>query len=80
MLVSQNGGCAICGSPETRIVKGTLNSLVVDHNHETGVIRGLLCALCNTALGKFHDDPDLLRRAAEYLERPVKAERVGEVA
>lgn len=51
--------CAICGS---------VKSLSVDHCHTTGKVRNLLCTPCNTALGKFRDDPALLRAAALYLE------------
>jgi hypothetical protein len=43
--------------------------LVVDHNHETGKIRGLLCHHCNLAVGWIRDDPDRALRAAEYLQR-----------
>jgi hypothetical protein len=59
-LAAQGGVCAICKLPCTR-------ELAVDHCHKTGVVRGLLCAGCNTALGKFHDDPKMLLRAAKYL-------------
>ena len=58
-LEAESGGvCAICG----REVK-----LFVDHNHDTGEIRGLLCMLCNTAIGKLRDDPRMLLRAVMYL-------------
>ena len=40
---------------------------VIDHDHETGKVRGLLCHECNTALGKFGDDPAILLRAVDYL-------------
>lgn len=50
--------CVICGAEET---------LVVDHCHETGQIRGMLCNHCNRGLGHFRDDPLLLEFAAEYL-------------
>lgn len=69
----QGGVCAICERPESRVVKGNLNRMAVDHDHETDEVRGLLCAKCNTALGKFNDDPALLERAIDYLKRPRKA-------
>lgn len=64
MFKIQNGRCAICGS--TRGNKRT-GYLFVDHNHQTGEIRALLCGLCNTGLGNFRDNPDLLRAALRYL-------------
>jgi len=66
--VAQNGVCAICRKPETWIVKGTLALLSVDHDHETGRVRGLLCHSCNLGLGHFKDDALMLRAAANYLE------------
>lgn len=63
MLEGQNGICAICKQPPK---DGTF--LAVDHNHRNGKIRGLLCWRCNSSMGKFNDDPALIRRAAEYLE------------
>lgn len=68
MLVRQNGGCAICGCrPDEQAARYT-TFLHVDHDHVTGRVRGLLCAEHNLLLGRFNDDPALLRRAAEYLE------------
>lgn len=68
MLAEQDGGCAICGqSPETQRARFT-TYLVVDHCHDTGRVRGLLCEPCNLLLGRWNDDPALLRRAADYLE------------
>src|SRR5436305_14191310 len=56
LLASQSGGCAICGdAPEA----GT--SLHIDHDHETGAVRGLLCVRCNNALGQLKEDSELVR-------------------
>ena len=56
-------GCEICGERnESRL-------LAVDHCHDTGLNRGVLCDRCNLALGNMRDNPELLRRAAEYVER-----------
>jgi hypothetical protein len=65
MLHTHGGLCAICGKPPTT---GRGKKLHVDHDHDSGVIRGLLCSVCNVSLGGFKDDPALLRRAAEYVE------------
>lgn len=57
-LAEQNGVCAACHQPETaKHQGGTVNSLPVDHDHETGQLRGLLCHACNRALGLLGDDP-----------------------
>lgn len=60
MRAAQGGACAVCKR---------LRKLVVDHDHVTGKVRGLLCNGCNTVLGKMGDDPAMLRAAAAYLER-----------
>lgn len=73
-LIEAHGDrCDICGSVETwkGQTLGRVNPLSIDHCHETGRVRGLLCAQCNHAIGNMRDDPDLLKRAAEYLERNV---------
>lgn len=59
----QGGVCAICGALPTEGI-----SLHVDHVHETGKIRGLLCFRCNNALGDFGDDAQVLRQAIRYLD------------
>lgn len=64
MEQEQQGLCAICGNPPP---EGT--RLAVDHNHKTHEVRGLLCSSCNNGLGRFKDEPELLRLAATYLER-----------
>lgn len=61
LLSKQGGVCAICG------VAPTTRKLAVDHNHDTGKNRGLLCDNCNNGLGRFKDDPTRLRSAASYL-------------
>lgn len=68
MSEKQKHMCAICGCPETTKNKeGGLSNLCVDHDHTTGKVRGLLCRMCNSALGKFKDSSTLLKSALEYL-------------
>jgi hypothetical protein len=67
LLKQQNGRCATCGQlPEKQASK---SRLVVDHDHETGYVRGLLCDTCNRALGMLGDDLQRLMTACEYLRR-----------
>lgn len=69
ILRKQEGKCALCGfipSGQDTFRKG--KSLAVDHDHITGQVRGLLCDLCNRGIGQLHDDPELLRKAADYVE------------
>ncbi len=61
LLNQQNGVCFLCNNSDFR-------NLAVDHNHKTGKVRRLLCTSCNVGLGKFNDDPTLLRKAADYIE------------
>jgi hypothetical protein len=68
MSMSQNHLCLICKQPETRIIRGKVARLAVDHCHKTGKIRGLLCARCNLGIGRFEDSPELLRESAKYIE------------
>lgn len=63
MRDAQGGLCKICGRPQK-----TDKNLAVDHSHETGLVRGLLCDRCNFGLGHFGDDPARLRMAATYLD------------
>jgi hypothetical protein len=67
LLASQHGACAICGY-ESRDGK----RLRVDHCHETGQIRGLLCSTCNTGLGGLGDSIEGVKRALDYLIRVEK--------
>lgn len=68
LLESHGGKCAICGEAESQVIRGKTLRLAVDHCHAKGHVRGLLCANCNSGLGRFKDDPAALRRAAAYLE------------
>jgi hypothetical protein len=63
MLEEHKGVCAICGG------KGNGINLSVDHNHVTKKIRGLLCCHCNFGIGYFKDNPELLRKAVDYLNK-----------
>lgn len=62
----QENVCAVCGSADTQNQK--YGDWFVDHNHETGEIRGLLCALCNFALGNVRDSKAILLAMISYLE------------
>jgi hypothetical protein len=75
MFDSQGRVCAICGSDTPHHKKGWQ----LDHCHKTKTVRFILCTHCNRGLGGFHDDPALLRRAADALEEfnRRKAENEG---
>lgn len=63
--------CQICGNEEksvTRHGKDKMRLLSIDHDHETGMIRGIICSNCNRAIGLMGDSVELLRKAALYLE------------
>ena len=64
MLAAQGGKCAICG---TTTPGGRFTPFQIDHCHDSGKVRGLLCTNCNRALGYFGDDPDRIMAAARYL-------------
>ena len=66
MHEAQKGTCSICDMPISLFEKGFTAS--VDHDHETGVIRNLLCKLCNAGLGHFKDSTKLLEKAVQYLK------------
>lgn len=62
---SQDFACAICRAP---FDPDNDTKMLVDHNHDTGEVRGILCGACNTGLGMLKDSPDVLEAALEYLE------------
>jgi hypothetical protein len=64
LLQKQNNKCAICGKPQ----KLNKKSLSVDHNHKTGMVRGLLCSNCNFMLGLAKDNVIILKKAIKYLK------------
>jgi len=68
-LVEQGGVCAICKLPESFTNKwsGGVKLLSIDHDHDNGEARGLLCQRCNVALGNMGDDPERVRNLARYL-------------
>jgi hypothetical protein len=67
---SQNGACKICLTKQPKRNKGvgTFGVIHIDHDHETGKVRGLLCSKCNTSLGHFRDSIELLEKAITYLK------------
>lgn len=69
MFEEQGKRCAICGCDLTYAVKREKH---VDHDHNSGAVRGILCRKCNTGVGMFCDNPASLRAAADYLERAAK--------
>jgi len=63
MFNAQEGCCAICGKPAELGKR-----LHIDHDHETGEVRSLLCMPCNTAIGLLKENPIVIRQAADYIE------------
>jgi hypothetical protein len=64
VFAKQEGKCAICGRYQSEFKR----AFDVDHNHETGTVRGLLCSKCNMGIGYFNDDVTLLSDAIQYLK------------
>lgn len=69
MLDSQGHVCAICGEPETVPYRDKVRSLAVDHNHDTGEVRALLCTRCNRLIGVARERVEILQAAIDYLDR-----------
>lgn len=70
MIEEHGNKCAICAA-EAGGWKANGGRLVVDHDHKTGLVRGLLCPSCNRGLGQFEDNPERLIHAAQYIEREL---------
>ena len=67
---NQGGRCGIC---RRRIYSKRYKAFCVDHKHDTGEIRGLLCHNCNRAIGMLQDDPVAIKRAADWVEGTVRS-------
>ena len=68
MLARQGGGCFVCKRPESqRSTVGKLRRLAIDHDHQTGRVRALLCHRCNTAIGLIEEDPEWAVALSHYL-------------
>jgi len=67
MIDDQEGVCAIC-KVNTQGGRGPNSRLAVDHNHDTGAVRGLLCGMCNQGIGMFKENPETMITAIEYLK------------
>ena len=64
MFLEQDGRCLICNTHQSELK----TVLCVDHSHETGKVRGLLCQRCNVGIGKFEDNINFFKRIIEYLQ------------
>ena len=67
--VPDNHKCEICEKTKEEIEGRYTGTFVLDHSHTTDIVRGFICHDCNIGLGKFKDDPELLKKAIEYLEK-----------
>tara|TARA_R110002020_G_C15769341_1_gene727985 strand:- start:41 stop:286 length:246 start_codon:yes stop_codon:yes gene_type:complete len=68
MLAAQEGCCSIC-KIHVSTLPGRFGVLHVDHNHETGKVRELLCHKCNVGIGMFKEDPKILAKVLDYLKK-----------
>lgn len=77
MLSIQNYTCGICRSDKAGLnARGKPGRFHIDHNHETGEVRGLLCSPCNKGLGHFRDDPEIMKAAIEWINMDL-SERIA---
>ena len=71
-LASQDYKCAVCGKDAVDNKRGgKLDPLHIDHCHKTGKLRDLLCHQCNSGLGQFKDNIEILQKAMDYLRKHV---------
>lgn len=75
MYQEQGGTCAIC-----QRATGATKRLAVDHDHDTGLVRGLLCGPCNKLVGYFRNSPEAFDRAAAYLRLANEKNRIANEA
>ena len=68
MSEEQGHVCKICHCPEDVVIHGDVIALSVDHCHDTGKVRGLLCSRCNHFIGLARDSEVLLKSAIKYLK------------
>mgnify|MGYP001567896758 FL=1 len=69
MLDAQGDVCAICGQSETKLFQGVLCDLCVDHDHQSGTVRSLLCSGCNAAIGLIKERVSVAQALVAYIER-----------
>jgi len=67
--INKSWKCPICQVDKLRVFK---NDICLDHNHNTGEIRGYICGSCNASIGKFHEDTTSMERAIKWLKGELK--------
>lgn len=65
LIKNHKGFCDICGTNKSGYAG---KKLAIDHDHRTGIVRGMLCQKCNIGLGNFNDDPEIMLKAVKYLK------------
>lgn len=71
IFLSQGGVCAICRKPPKQV------RLAIDHDHKTGLVRGLLCSICNRAIARFKDDLEKFKNCVAYFTLPPATKALG---
>jgi hypothetical protein len=66
--MAKKNACDVCGEPEIAIGRnGEIKRFAIDHDHQTGRVRGVLCQRCNQAIGLLREDTELMKKAIHYL-------------